>query len=66
MIEKRQVKAIREILICDFCGEEMKFEGRVLTTFPPLYPHRCNSCGKSEIMKKVFPGIGYEEELEGL
>jgi hypothetical protein len=46
-------------LLCD-CGGSMVFEGRVLTSNPPQYPHTCDQCGKSERAKKKYPCIEYE------
>lgn len=31
--------------ICEFCGTELVFENKVLTSLPPQYPYYCPNCG---------------------
>ena len=30
---------------CEFCGTELVFEERILTSIPPQYPYYCPKCG---------------------
>lgn len=31
--------------VCEFCGTELEFENRILTSCPPQYPYVCPKCG---------------------
>lgn len=47
--------------ICDKCGEgTMVFEGIILMSYPPRYPHICNSCSHSQTFKVKYPTIVYK------
>ena len=35
--------------ICE-CGGELKHNGHVLTTHPPMYPHECDTCEHKETL----------------
>ena len=42
------------------CGGEMRPTGLCLTMKPPLFPHTCNKCGKTETYNVTYPYIKYE------
>jgi hypothetical protein len=55
---------VRTFLIereCDICGKgDLKPAGDiVLTSHPPLFPHRCESCGASANFPEKYPRIFY-------
>lgn len=37
------------------CGEEMTFTGRSLMSYPPQYPHKCDTCGSIQNLKNKYP-----------
>lgn len=37
------------------CGGEYVFDGIVLTSYPPKYPHTCNKCGKKVYFDTQYP-----------
>ena len=37
------------------CGGEYVFDGIVLTSYPPKYPHTCNKCGKKVHLDTQYP-----------
>jgi len=39
------------------CRGEMRFTGSSLLTSPPMYTHRCEVCGSSENVYKMYPII---------
>ena len=48
---------------CEFCqdGEQIVDpKGAVLTSMPPLFPHKCNKCGKTMHLPKTYPYIYWE------
>lgn len=66
MEHKIEVKTFKVILKCDKCKDGiMKYNGIVLTSNPPLFPHVCNKCGyKQNIRGKKYPHIVTEEIQE--
>ena len=60
MIKKTEVKTFEERLYCDKCGEEMKFTGMALCSYPMQYPHQCPNCGHRETTMVQYPYIYYE------
>lgn len=62
METKEGVKAIRVRLICktEKCGNEMLFTGTALMCNPPLYPHKCPKCGRTENVHVIYPYIEWE------
>jgi len=41
------------------CGGELVFQNITLTMNPPMYPHTCNQCGRTENLDAVYPRIEY-------
>ena len=60
-IKSKEVKVYRDSLYCEECGEEMKFTGMALASYPLQYPHVCPKCQKRVIMTEIYPTIRYEE-----
>ena len=57
---KTEVKTYMVNKQCD-CGGIFEYtEGFTLATYPPQYPHKCNSCGKSETFNHIYPILEYE------
>lgn len=55
---KNQMAINKVTMICENCSEgEMVFDGNILLSYPPLYPHTCNHCGDR---KNLYPTIIYE------
>jgi len=55
MIEVEQlVKTYRVDAQCD-CGGKMVYGGICLTSFPPQYPHKCETCGNVENLDHSYP-----------
>lgn len=53
---EQEVKVYRVDFLCDACGEgKMEFDGIVLTSCPPQYPHQCRSCGDKKIFWSKYP-----------
>ena len=71
-IEKRtEVKPIKVDLTCGKCGGIFERNTDiVLTTYPPQYSYKCNTCGEIITCSDIFPKIEYEEveknDMEGL
>jgi hypothetical protein len=48
---------------CDKCGEGfMRYTGVMLSSYPPLYQHRCNKCGYGTDYRETYPHIEHREE----
>ena len=62
MIKKIYQVPVELHLHCDKCGTEMEFEGKVLISDPPQYPHICPKCGTKKIMEAQYPHIEYERK----
>jgi hypothetical protein len=55
-IRDAQVKQADEK--CPVCGNGwMRPTGIVLTTNPPQYPHKCNSCGYEQVYPIRYPYV---------
>ncbi len=61
MIKSKEVKVYQDKLYCDECGEEMKFTGMGLASYPMQYPHKCSKCDNRMIMLDIYPKIRYVE-----
>ena len=60
-MEKRiEVKTYIIKKFCE-CGGEMLPNGCVLTTYPPMYSHDCDKCGKRACYDNEYPKMEYEE-----
>lgn len=42
------------------CGGEFVFDGIVLTSYPPKFPHTCNKCGKKVTLDRQYPSTQTE------
>lgn len=45
---------------CD-CGGRMVPTGMCLTVHPPLWPHKCITCGKIENLDHTYPRVDYRK-----
>ena len=57
---KTEVKTFRVKLKCD-CGGDMIYNGMVLTSNPPLYPHICDKCEARVNRRNKYPMITTED-----
>lgn len=53
-----------------FCDEEkckgvVVFTGEVLTSYPPIYIHKCEDCGKQYKLRISYPYIRNKEVFNG-
>lgn len=62
MIKKIYQVPVELHLHCDNCCTEMEFDGNVLMSDPPQFPHTCPKCGKKQIMDAQYPHIEYERK----
>jgi hypothetical protein len=44
---------------CDKCDGTLVFDGIVLTSYPPQYPHTCDRCGWRNNLREHYPTIEY-------
>lgn len=60
----RRVRTYRVTYQCDdeACRGEMQWTGTTRTTYPPLYEHRCSTCGTVVMLDKSYPYLNYEEQ----
>ena len=57
-IIKREVKTYNVAAHCD-CGGIMVYTGMMLASNPPQFPHKCEDCGKDEVLDKTYPRTDY-------
>ena len=58
---RHEVIGVRSRYFCDHCGDgELFHTGEVLTVYPPLYPHRCDNCGKDSSLDRPYPYEHFE------
>lgn len=58
---RNDVKVIQVDYTCPHCGGKMRPTGEVLTSNPPIYPHKCEDCKYEKQFKKTYPYLDYEE-----
>jgi hypothetical protein len=59
---KTKVQSVKIDYICDVCGTgKMRSNGMTLTSFPPQFPHKCDSCNYELTLAHKYPMFGYEE-----
>ena len=68
-MEKMEMLKIKNVLVdrllCDKCGEPMKWDGVAYTTYPPQYPYSYPNCNSQEVtVNKTYP-IYYLELSDG-
>ncbi len=64
MEERKEVKEILVDFRCPKCGVGfLRPTGTCLTSYPPIFPHKCNgeSCDYETSFKQVYPRTEYEE-----
>lgn len=60
MIKTKKVESYAEIFICDKCKiREMQPTGENIWTDPPLFKHKCCSCGEEQHLNEKHPAIKY-------
>jgi hypothetical protein len=61
MEKKFEIRIFLIEMLCDDCeGGVMKPTGVALTSNPPKYPHKCNTCGVEHIYLRCYPYKDYE------
>jgi len=61
MEQKREVKVYLVEYKCPSCDKGNLYPtGNVLTTYPPIYPHKCSKCDYMENFKFSYPTLQYE------
>jgi transposase-like protein len=61
MPEVRNVQTQQVDERCPVCGQGwMRSTGIVLTSNPPLYPHKCTSCNYQQTYSVQYPYMIYE------
>ncbi len=59
----KKMQAVTVDYNCDECQiGKMRFDGIVLTSNPPQYPHQCNKCGHAQTFFEHYPHIEYVEK----
>jgi len=67
MEEKQDVKIVKVSYKCPKCETGyLEPSGTVFTTFPPMFPHKCNVCEYGETFNASYPRIEYEPIKEQL
>lgn len=57
------VKVFEERAYCD-CGGELEAGNIEYSTYPPIYPHKCNACGKTtDIRGAMYPRRVYKYDV---
>ena len=57
---KQEVKTYMVKKQCS-CGGFFEYKSNLaLSTYPPLYPHTCDICGRTEAFYCIYPKIEYE------
>ena len=60
---RRDVRPIQVDMLCPECGQDYMItdeSGVILTSYPPLFPHYCPSCGCNRTYYECYPRIEYE------
>ena len=58
-IHSIEVKTYKNVYACPKCKTLMVFDGVVLTSHPPLYPHTCPKCGYKDNLRAQYPNLTY-------
>lgn len=61
MIKSVEVKTYLDYLMCDKCGNELKYTNMTLTSYPTQYPHYCSGCGAKSVELAAYPLQRFEE-----
>lgn len=59
-IIKKYVQPVEIRYACDDCGGDVLPTGKVLTSCPLQYEHKCSKCDKEYIFRESYPRIEYE------
>lgn len=60
-IKRVKTEVVTKHMYCE-CGGEMKQKSElVMLSYPPLYHHVCDKCGRSAAYTNIYPRIVYEE-----
>lgn len=59
MEKEIKVESYKVKYVCDEdeCEHDVDYTGIALTCFPPIYIHRCESCGKEYKLRERYPLI---------
>ena len=60
LTKRTPMRPVRIDALCD-CGGVYKPAGYSFPTFPMLYGHRCDKCGRDAKFRQEYPAIEYEE-----
>lgn len=61
MQKSEKVYVVRNILICDNCGTEMKKGNKVIVTSPLTFEYSCPKCGAYITSIIDYPNIEYHK-----
>lgn len=53
------LQSVKVTKLCEKCGGDMVFSGRVLTTYPGKYPHNCKECNHEQNYDRSYPAVQY-------
>ena len=57
-----EVRTFITRMMCNCGGEMVPHSNNVVSDInPPMYLHRCNTCGKIELYYKTYPCLDYAE-----
>ncbi len=55
---EQEVKTFKINYLCDACGKgDVKSDGNILLSDPPIYPHKCAVCGSEYNFAHRYPLI---------
>lgn len=61
MEERQDVKLVRISFKCPKCKTGyLEPTGKVFTTYPPMFPHKCNNCEYQQTFNETYPRIVHE------
>jgi DNA-directed RNA polymerase subunit M/transcription elongation factor TFIIS len=60
-IVKKEVKTYKIYAYCEKCGGLMWPTGKISTSLPLQFQHKCHECGHTELFLEAYPSTEYEE-----
>jgi hypothetical protein len=59
IMKRRPVNTYELRALCPTCPGQrlLKFTGTQLLSYPPMYPHECQTCGYSTNLDAIYPKI---------